>query len=60
MAGFELKSVECGYNRYSLQRGTARGLNVDDSFQCLPYAHDEQNVPQPLSQRKSIGDTMLV
>ncbi|CAB4027547.1 Hypothetical predicted protein, partial [Paramuricea clavata] len=31
-----LSCKECDYNFYSLQRGTARGLNVDDSFKCIP------------------------
>jgi hypothetical protein len=26
----------CDYSFYSLQRGTARGLNVDDNFECIP------------------------
>ena len=31
---FTFSCKRCGYNFYSLQRGTARGSNVDDSFQC--------------------------
>jgi hypothetical protein len=31
-----LSCKACDYNFYSLQRGTARGLNVDDSFECIP------------------------
>ena len=36
LAGLTLSCKQCDYNFYSLQRGTARGLNIDDSFQCLP------------------------
>ena len=37
LTGFSLSCIkECDYNFYSLQRGTARGLKVDDRFQCLP------------------------
>ena len=37
LTGFSLSCIkECDYNFYSLQRGTARGLKVDDGFQCLP------------------------
>jgi hypothetical protein len=31
-----LSCKACDYNFYSLQRGTAKGLNVDDSFECIP------------------------
>ena len=33
---FTLSCRKCDYNFYSLQRGTARGLNVVNGFQCLP------------------------
>ena len=36
MVTLTVSCLECGYNFYSLERGTARALNVDDSFQCLP------------------------
>ena len=36
LTGLSIYCNECDYNFYSLQRGTARGLNVDDGFQCLP------------------------
>ena len=36
---------ECDYNFYSLQRGTARGLNVVDGFQCLPCPRGADCVP---------------
>ena len=36
---------ECDYNLYSLQRGTARGLNVDHSFQCTPCPRGADCVP---------------
>ena len=31
-----LSCKACDYNFYSRQRGTARGLNLDDSFECIP------------------------
>ena len=36
LTGLTFSCQECVYNFYSLQRGTARGLNVGDSFHCLP------------------------
>ena len=36
LTGLTFSCKECFYNFYSLQRGTARGLNVGDSFHCLP------------------------
>ena len=36
---------KCDYSFYSFQRGTARGLNVDDSFQCLPCPRGAHCVP---------------
>ena len=35
----------CDYNFYTLQRGTARGLNIDDSSQCLPCPRGADCVP---------------
>ena len=40
-----LSCKECGYNFYSLQRGTARGLNVDESFECTPCPRGANCVP---------------
>ncbi|CAB4002939.1 Hypothetical predicted protein, partial [Paramuricea clavata] len=35
----------CDYNFYSLQRGTARGLNIDDNFECIPCPRGADCVP---------------
>ena len=43
--GLTFSCKECDYNFYSLRRGTARGLNVDDSFQCLPCPRGADCVP---------------
>ena len=43
--GLSFSCKECDYNFYSLQRGTARGLNVDDNFQCLPCPRGAHCVP---------------
>ena len=32
----DLSCRECAYNFYSLQRGYAKGLEVNDSFKCIP------------------------
>jgi hypothetical protein len=40
-----LSCKACDYNFYSLQRGTARGLNVDDSFECSPCPRGADCVP---------------
>ncbi len=40
-----LSCMECGYNFYSLQRGTARGLDVDESFECTPCPRGANCVP---------------
>ena len=40
-----LSCKECGYNFYSLQRGTARGLDVDESFECTPCPRGANCVP---------------
>jgi hypothetical protein len=40
-----LSCKACDYNFYSLQRGTARGLNVDDSFECIPCPRGADCVP---------------
>ena len=40
-----LSCKECDYNFYSLQRGTARGLNVDESFECTPCPRGANCVP---------------
>ena len=45
LIGLSLSCKECDYNFYSLQRGTARGLNIDDSFQCLPCPRGADCVP---------------
>ena len=43
--GCTFSCKECDYNFYSLQRGTARGLYVDDSFQCLPCPRGAECIP---------------
>ena len=45
LIGLSISCQECDYNFYSIQRGTARGLNVDDSFQCLPCPRGADCVP---------------
>ena len=45
LIGLTFACQECDYNFYSLQRGTARGLNVDDTFQCLPCPPGANCVP---------------
>ena len=40
-----LSCTACDYNFYSLQRGTARGLNVDDGFECTPCPRGADCVP---------------
>ena len=40
-----LSCKECDYNFYSLQRGTARGLDVDESFECTPCPRGANCVP---------------
>ena len=42
---FTYSCNKCDYSFYSLQRGTARGLNVDDNFQCLPCPRGADCVP---------------
>ena len=45
LAGLTFSCKECDYNSYSLQRGTARGFNVDKGFQCLPCPRGADCVP---------------
>ena len=45
LTGLTFSCKECDYNFYSLQRGTARGLNVVDGFQCLPCPRGADCVP---------------
>ena len=40
-----LSCKECDYNFYSLQRGTARGWDVDESFECTPCPRGANCVP---------------
>ena len=55
LAGLTLSCKQCDYNFYSLQRGTARGLNVDDSFQCLPCPRGADCVPSIKSKTNYWG-----
>ena len=50
-----LSCKACDYNFYSLQGGTARGLNTDDSFQCLPCPRGADCVPTISSKRNYWG-----
>ena len=43
--GLTFSCKECDYNFYSLQRGTARGLYVQNGFQCLPCPRGADCVP---------------
>ena len=43
--GLSFPCKECDYNFYSFQRGTARGLIVDDGFQCLSCPRGANCVP---------------
>ena len=43
--GLTFSCKHCDYNFYSLQRGTARGSNVDGGFQCLPCPLGADCVP---------------
>ena len=43
--GLTFSCKECDYNFYSLQRGTARGLTIEDDFQCLPCPRGADCVP---------------
>ncbi|CAB3986315.1 Hypothetical predicted protein, partial [Paramuricea clavata] len=45
VTSFTLSCKACDYNFYSLQRGTARGRNVDDSFECIPCPRGADCVP---------------
>ena len=45
LKGLTFSCKQCDYNFYSLQRGTARGFNVDDTFQCLPCPRGADCVP---------------
>ena len=45
LIGLTFSCKECDYNFYSFQRGTARGLNVDETFQCLPCPPGADCVP---------------
>ncbi|CAB3986314.1 Hypothetical predicted protein [Paramuricea clavata] len=40
-----LSCKACDYNFYSLQRGTARGLHVDDNFECMRCLRGAYCVP---------------
>jgi hypothetical protein len=50
-----LSCKACDYNFYSLQRGTARGLNVDDSFECTPCPRGADCVPAVRSKSNFWG-----
>ena len=50
-----LSCKACDYNFYSLQRGTARGLNVDDSFECTPCPRGADCVPAVRSKSSFWG-----
>ncbi len=41
----DLSCRECGYNFYSLQRGHAKGLEVNDSFRCIPCPRGADCLP---------------
>ena len=43
--GLTFSCKECDYNFYSLQRGRARGLYVQNGFQCLPCPRGADCVP---------------
>ena len=43
--GLSFSCKECDYNFYSFQRGTARGLIIDDVFQCLSCPRGADCVP---------------
>ena len=45
LIGLIFSCEECDYNFYSLQRGTTRGFNVEDDFQCLPCPRGADCVP---------------
>ena len=55
LIGLSLSCKACDYNFYSFQRGTARGLNIDDSFQCLPCPRGADCVPTISSKRNYWG-----
>ena len=43
--GLSFSCKECDYNFYSLRRGTARGLYINNGFQCLPCPRGADCVP---------------
>ena len=45
LVGLTFSCKECDYNSYSLQRGTARGLNMDKGFQCLQCPRGADCIP---------------
>ena len=53
--GLSVSCKQCDYNFYSLQRGTARGLNVDKGFQCLPCPRGADCVPAIYSKANYWG-----
>ena len=55
LIGLTFSCKECDYNFYSLQRGTARGLNVEDGFQCLPCPTGADCVPAIKSKKNYWG-----
>ena len=55
LIGLTFSCKECDYNFYSLQRGIARGLNVDDGFQCLPCPRGADCVPAIKSKKNYWG-----
>ena len=48
---------ECEYNFYSLQRGFARGIDVDTSFKCMPCPRGADCVPSIKSKTNFWGYT---
>ena len=45
LIGLSFSCKECDYNFYSLQRGTARSVYVEDGYQCLPCPRGADCVP---------------
>ena len=50
-----LSCKECDYNFYSLQRGKARALNIDSSFNCTPCPRGANCVPAIKSKKNFWG-----
>ena len=55
LTGLTFSCKQCDYNSYSLQRGTARGLYVQDGFQCLPCPHGANCAPAIKSKKNYCG-----